>query len=282
MDEGYIKLYRKMRQWQHYKNPYARMVFEDLLLSANWHDGSVDGIAVSAGDVVTSVPMLMQNTGLSKPTIIKWLDTLEKTGEITRVRLAKATVIHITNFSQYQSSEEEGVKEIYCGKTDLPLNEPRGKIDLPQGVKQIYPRGKIDLPIQEYNKNILEEERENAHTHTCAREDDLAERMINEQPWFEQLCMSRRIDEQTMIGLIYDFCSYLQDIDKKETLMEAKIHFVNQLHKQIKLLKDGQQSNIITDPVAKRNFERSQRLRAVAERAAALTANGGRTEETPF
>jgi hypothetical protein len=31
---GWIKIYRKMRQWQHYKTPSVRMVFEDLLLSA--------------------------------------------------------------------------------------------------------------------------------------------------------------------------------------------------------------------------------------------------------
>ena len=28
---GWIKIHRKMRQWQHYKNIYVRIVFEDLL-----------------------------------------------------------------------------------------------------------------------------------------------------------------------------------------------------------------------------------------------------------
>lgn len=284
-----------MRQWQHYKNPSARMVFEDLLLSANWHEGTVDGITVTPGDVVTSVPILMQNTGLSKPTVIKQLNLLEETGEITRTKLAKATVIHINNFKIYQSNEEdeEGVKQVYLrGKTNLPLTDPRGKIDLPQnpsrgkidlpqGVKQIYPMGKMILPIQEYNKNILEEERENAHTHAHACEEDLATQMINEQPWFEQLCMSRRIDPQTMINLIHDFCSYLRDIDKKESLMEAKMHFVNQLPKQLQILKNGQTYNT-NDPVTKRQYERNQRLQSVAARAAALASeHHGTNDEVP-
>lgn len=102
MSEGWIKLHRKMREWQHYQNPSARMVFEDLLFDANssamfWH-----GHEVKRGETMISISSLECNTGLSRKTIIKVLKLLEKTGEIKRVKYAGAIKTIVCNFDNYQ------------------------------------------------------------------------------------------------------------------------------------------------------------------------------------
>jgi len=155
---GWIKIYRKMRQWQHYKTPSVRMVFEDLLLSATGIESTYNGVALVAGDAVSSVAILQRNTGLSKPTIVKAIRVLTESGEITRRFENNVAIYHINSFCFYQ---------LQGGKKDLPLTEKGGKNILPQGVKQIDHSGKTILPhirIKEDNKNntvVVD-----AHTHT--------------------------------------------------------------------------------------------------------------------
>jgi hypothetical protein len=187
---GWIKIYRKMRQWQHYKTPSVRMVFEDLLLSATGIESTYNGVALVAGDAVSSVAILQRNTGLSKPTIVKAIRVLTESGEITRRFENNVAIYHINSFCFYQ---------LQGGKKDLPLTEKSGKNILPQGVKQIDHSGKTILPhirIKEDNKNntvVVD-----AHTHT--HEDFVAD-ALNELR-VEQGCMAMRITPEEYRQLV--------------------------------------------------------------------------------
>lgn len=127
MNDGWIKLHRKMREWQHYQNPSARMVFEDLLFAANsktrfWH-----GHEINRGETMISISSLEYNTGLSRKTVIKTLKLLEKTGEIKRVKFAGAIKTIISNFDNYQGdSVTNGVPSsgIITPVTTLPSTPP--------------------------------------------------------------------------------------------------------------------------------------------------------------
>ena len=141
---GWIKIHRKMRQWQHYKNIYVRIVFEDLLLSATSIPYSFDGIKVNAGDAVSSVSTIQSNTGISKPIIIKALKTLKDSGELTHRLIGRVSIYHINKFCFYQ---------LESGKQDLPLNEESGKQDLPVVVNGVNRSGKRGLPHNKNNKN---------------------------------------------------------------------------------------------------------------------------------
>jgi len=186
---GWIKIYRKMRQWQHYKTPSVRMVFEDLLLSATGSATTYNGVALVAGDAVSSVAILQRNTGLSKPTIVKAIRVLTESGEITRRFENNVAIYHINSFCFYQ---------LQGGKKDLPLTEKGGKTILPQGVKQFDHSGKTILPhtrIKEDNKNNCV-----ADAHARTHEDFIADALNDLR--VEQGCMAMRISPEEYRQLV--------------------------------------------------------------------------------
>ena len=120
--------------------------------------------------------------------------------------------------------------------------------------------------------------------------DDLQERMLQEQPWLQQLCMSRRINEPDMAMYIMDFIAYLRERDLRESLPHAKAHFVNQLPYIIKQYKTNQnhethsknRQEFIADPVTRRELEREARRQEVCRAIAEVAAEGQRPAVVPF
>ena len=120
--------------------------------------------------------------------------------------------------------------------------------------------------------------------------DQLQEQMLQEQPWLDQLCMSRHIDKEDMTTYIMDFIAYLKDQDVRETLPHAKAHFVNQLPYILKIHNTNRQhekhnethQQFIANPVARRQFERESRRQEVCRALADLAAHGEQPAVVPF
>lgn len=120
--------------------------------------------------------------------------------------------------------------------------------------------------------------------------EDLQERMLQEQPWLQQLCMTRRINEADMAVYIMDFIAYLRERDLRESLPHAKVHFVNQLPYIIKQYKTNQnhetysktRQGFIADPVARREYEREARRQEVYQAIAEVAAEAQRPAVDPF
>jgi hypothetical protein len=117
--------------------------------------------------------------------------------------------------------------------------------------------------------------------------EELHEQMLHEQPWLDELCMSRGIGREDMEHYIADFIKYLRERDLRETLPHAKGHFVNQLPYIIKIYKTNQDNHennqrFIADPVARRQSERESRRQAVCHAIAGLAAQGEQPAVNPF
>ena len=102
MSEGYIKLYKKMRDWGWYGDPATKIVFLELLLSAAWAEGEYRGVKVMPGDCIVGRKELAERLGLTEQNVRTALSHLEKTGEITRRATNKFTVVTIANWAFYQ------------------------------------------------------------------------------------------------------------------------------------------------------------------------------------
>lgn len=121
--------------------------------------------------------------------------------------------------------------------------------------------------------------------------EELQEQLLREQPWLDELCMSRHISPQDMATYIIDFIAYLRERDMRETLPHAKAHFVNQLPYIIKIYKTSNnhekpnsktRQEFIADPVARREFERESRRQEVCRAIAEVAAEGQRPAVVPF
>lgn len=156
-------------------------------------------------------------------------------------------------------------------------------------------------PIEEKNKknNIItpsqsacaREEKQDKTTVPVSRTvvlewEELQRQMLQEQPWLDELCMSRGISREDMEHYIADFIKYLRDRDLRETLPHAKAHFVNQLPYIVKIYNSQQNHEnnpqFIADPVARRQSERESRRQAVCRAIAGLAAQGEQPACHPF
>ena len=121
--------------------------------------------------------------------------------------------------------------------------------------------------------------------------EELHERMLQEQPWLDELCMSRGISRGEMTTYVQDFITYLRERDLRETLQHAKSHFVNQLPYIIKIYKtqhnheklhSKNRQEFPADPVARRESERESRRQEVCLAIAELRAKSQRPVAVPF
>ena len=109
MNEGWIKLYRKLLDWEWYDDPYTKAVFIDLLLCANYQDKTWHGKLIERGALVTSVNSLANRNGLSVQNVRTALKHLTETGVISKQTTNKNTIIIVLNYSVYQ--DFAGVEE---------------------------------------------------------------------------------------------------------------------------------------------------------------------------
>ena len=100
--EGYIKLHKKIINWQWYDDINTKVVFLHLLLTANYEDKKWHNIIVKRGQRVISYENLAKETSLTTQAVRTAIFKLKSTGEITVKRYPKFQVISIVNYGYYQ------------------------------------------------------------------------------------------------------------------------------------------------------------------------------------
>lgn len=103
--EGWIKIHRKLLEWEWYDDCNVFRLFFHLLLTVNYEDKNWHGTTIQAGQIITSVDKLAGSLHLSTQQIRTAINKLKNTGEITSETTNKYTIITICNFAKYQSFE---------------------------------------------------------------------------------------------------------------------------------------------------------------------------------
>lgn len=120
--ERWIKLYEKIKEWQHYQEPTVMLVFIDILLSANSKEGWKKGVKVEKGELITSVDAIHNSTGLDAKTIRKALKKLVESKEIVWEATTTGSKITIIQFDKYQKKGDEKPKSHET--TEVPEEVP--------------------------------------------------------------------------------------------------------------------------------------------------------------
>lgn len=103
MNEGFIKLYRKIIDWEWYTDVNTKALFIHLLLMANHTDQRWRGQVIKRGSLVTSYGSLSVQTGLTVKQVRNSLKKLEKTGDVASKSTNRNTLIMVLNYDLYQS-----------------------------------------------------------------------------------------------------------------------------------------------------------------------------------
>ena len=104
---GYIKIDRKITEWEWYKNLNTKVVFFHCLLKANWKDGKFEGKIIKRGSFVTSIKKLSLELCLTEDEVRTAIKHLISTGEITKQTTNKYSVITVSNYELYQDVPEQ-------------------------------------------------------------------------------------------------------------------------------------------------------------------------------
>jgi len=101
---GYIKLHRKILNWEWYSDQNTFCLFLHLLLTAK-------GIPIKAGQLITSLSSLSKATGLSIKSVRTSLNHLKASGEVTDEATNRYRLITVINWALYQSNEDEAASQ---------------------------------------------------------------------------------------------------------------------------------------------------------------------------
>ena len=114
-DNGYMKLFRKISEWEWYDDPVTFKVFLHFLITARWQDGSWHGIEIKRGEVLESLPSIAQKNGLTVQNVRTAIQHLLNTNSITIRKAGRCHVYVVSEYEKYQSQQDyqqEGNMEV--------------------------------------------------------------------------------------------------------------------------------------------------------------------------
>ena len=222
MTSGWIKLHRKIKEWEWYKDSQVVHLFYHLIVSANDRDKKWKYFNIRRGEFVTSVRNISEETGIPVISVRRKLEILEKSGAILRKTTNKFTLITICKYDSYQSTEQ----------TSEQTSEQQLK------------------KKEEYI--LLSSSTAHARTH----EGGFVGELLKEQIWIEQMCMKHKISKADLEAWLNEFQLDAECRGKKhDNISDAKQHFNDWLRIQLKIKNDA--DNRKESKIQRRGFERA-------------------------
>lgn len=102
MEQGYIKLFRQIVDWEWYDDIPTCRLFIHLLLKVNHADRNWQGKKIERGSCITSLASLSTETNLTVKQIRRALSNLSKTGEIEKIGANQNTLIIVLKYAYFQ------------------------------------------------------------------------------------------------------------------------------------------------------------------------------------
>ncbi len=109
--EGWIKLHRKLLDWEWHDDPNTLSLFIHLLLKANHKGKRWRGQLVESGQVITGRRSLSKATGLSEQSVRTSLEKLKSTREVTIKSTNRFSIITIVKWGDYQAKKSESTSK---------------------------------------------------------------------------------------------------------------------------------------------------------------------------
>ena len=111
MNRGYIRVYRKLEDWDWYKNPTILALWIHILMKANHTNKKWQGEMIKRGSFITGLKQLANDTGLSVQQIRTGLKKLELTSNLTSKSTNKYRIITVLDYNDYQNNNKQPNKQ---------------------------------------------------------------------------------------------------------------------------------------------------------------------------
>lgn len=111
VDKGWIKIHRKILNWEWYTDVNTKVVFLHLLLKANHEEKNYKGNIIGVGECLTSVASLSRELNLSTKQVRTALNHLKKGNEVAsrtaNGEASGASIIKLCNYALYQYIDDD-------------------------------------------------------------------------------------------------------------------------------------------------------------------------------
>lgn len=104
---GWVKLHRKILDWEWYDNTNTRLLFLHMLLHANTKDTEWHGHKIPKGAFISSMEKLAEGAGLSVRSTRTALTKLKSTNEVTIKTTPQFSLVKLNNWASYQVGDEQ-------------------------------------------------------------------------------------------------------------------------------------------------------------------------------
>lgn len=108
---GFVKIHRKLKEWEWYNKSEMVHLFMHLILSANNSDGSWQGREVKRGQLITGLHSLNKATGISIQTLRTCLKRLQNSHEINIQSTKLNSLITICKYDDYNDKYQQANKQ---------------------------------------------------------------------------------------------------------------------------------------------------------------------------
>lgn len=139
---GWVKIHRKILDWEWYKDVNTKVVFLHLILTANVTDSTYMGYTIKRGQLVTSRHQLAKECGMSDQNVRTALSHLVATKEVNQLTNQLGTIITICNYDSYNGDLDDANQP---SNQDLTSHQPTYK-------EEVSPTPPLEEYIQERKK----------------------------------------------------------------------------------------------------------------------------------
>ena len=165
----YIKLSRRILEWEWYSDINTKVLFLHMLLKANWKDGRFQGVEIPRGSFASSYQGLAQETGLSIKNVRTALEHLKSTGEVAVNRHPKFTVFTIKNYHLYQSTGSQPAENRQSTGTESATIE-EGKKERRKEITDVVDTPRRKAGPTSFTEESFEMQCVNALVQSCLRQ----------------------------------------------------------------------------------------------------------------
>lgn len=125
--EGFVKIDRRILDWEWYDDANTMRLFFHCLLKANWKAARWHGMTIEPGQFVTSLQVLSDETQLTISQVRTALEHLIMTGEITNKSHSKFRIITVVKWNEYQVDSRQIADKSQTNDKQIATIEERKK-----------------------------------------------------------------------------------------------------------------------------------------------------------
>ena len=110
MNNGWIKLHRKLTEWEWYDDIPTKILFLHLLLTVNFEPKKWHGIQIERGEVLIGRKKLAKRLRLSERQVRTALTKLKSTNEVSIKTTNQYSLVKLNNYNDHQLNDQQQVQ----------------------------------------------------------------------------------------------------------------------------------------------------------------------------